>query len=134
MKKKKWIHLFVIGMSLTMMILVVEPVCATTISDLEKDEKTMALGCYEHKGICVHPSDFGMKCIADRIVDCIYDDAKEQNKFGYCAVNKDGKWGALKSDGTVVVEPTRDLSSYLYIDFISDWHRHSDIKLNAYTK
>lgn len=70
----------------------------------------------------------------DRIVDCIYDDAKEQNKFGYCAVNKDGKWGALKSDGTVVVEPTRDLSSYLYIDFISDWHRHSDIKLNAYTK
>ena len=70
----------------------------------------------------------------ERIVDCIYDDAKEQNKFGYCAVNKDGKWGALKSDGTVVVEPTRDLSSYLYIDFISDWHRHSDIKLNAYTK
>lgn len=70
----------------------------------------------------------------DRIVDCIYDDAKEQNKFGYCAVNKDGKWGALKSDGTVVVEPTRDLSSYLIIDFISEWHRHGDIKLNAYTK
>lgn len=41
------------------------------ISDLEKDEKTMALGCYEHKGICVHPSDYGMKCIADKIIDCI---------------------------------------------------------------
>jgi len=41
MKKKKWIHLFVIGMSLTMMILVVEPVCATTISDLEKEKKEL---------------------------------------------------------------------------------------------
>lgn len=70
----------------------------------------------------------------ERIVDCIYDDAKEQNKFGYCAVNKDGKWGALKSDGTVVVEPVRDLDNYLYIDFISEWHRHSDLTFNAYTK
>lgn len=41
MKKKKWIHLFIIGMSLTMMILVVEPVCATTISDLEKEKKEL---------------------------------------------------------------------------------------------
>lgn len=41
MKKKKWIHLFVIGMSLTMMILVVEPVCATTISDLEKEKQEL---------------------------------------------------------------------------------------------
>lgn len=41
MKKKKWIHLFVIGMSLAMMILVVEPVCATTISDLEKEKKEL---------------------------------------------------------------------------------------------
>ena len=70
----------------------------------------------------------------ERIVDCIYDDAKEQNKFGYCAVNKNGKWGALKSDGTVVVEPVRDLNNYLYIDFISEWHRHNDLTFNAYTK
>jgi hypothetical protein len=70
----------------------------------------------------------------ERIVDCIYDDAKEQNRFGYCAVNKDGKWGALKSDGTIVVEPVRDLDNYLYIDFISEWHRHSDLTFNAYTK
>ena len=41
MKKIKWIHLFVIGMSLTMMILVVEPVCATTISDLEKEKQEL---------------------------------------------------------------------------------------------
>ncbi len=41
MKKKKWMHLFVIGMSLTMMILVVEPVSATTISDLEKEKQEL---------------------------------------------------------------------------------------------
>lgn len=70
----------------------------------------------------------------DRIVDCIYDDAKEQNEFGYCAVKKDGLWGALKSDGTIVVSPSEDLEEYLYIDFISEWHRYNDLKLNAYTK
>lgn len=41
------------------------------ISDLEKDEKTMAIGLFEHKGIAVHPGDYGMKCIADRILDSI---------------------------------------------------------------
>ena len=38
------------------------------LSDLPYDEKTMALGLYEHQGICVHPSDYGMKKIAERIV------------------------------------------------------------------
>ena len=70
----------------------------------------------------------------ERIVDCIYDDAKEQNEFGYCAVKKDGKWGALKSDGTVVVSPSRDLEEYLYIDFVSEWNRYNDLRLNVYTK
>lgn len=70
----------------------------------------------------------------ERIVDCIYDDAKEQNEFGYCAVKKDGKWGALKSDGTVIVYPTRDLDEYLYIDFIAEWNRYNDLRLNIYTK
>lgn len=69
-----------------------------------------------------------------RIVDCIYDDAKEQNEFGYCAVNKDGKWGALGSNGAVVLEPSLDLDDYLYIDFINDWHNHKDLQLNVYTK
>ena len=70
----------------------------------------------------------------EKIVDCIYDDAKEQNEFGYCAVKKDGKWGALKSDGTVVVKPSRNLDDYLYVDFISEWNRYSDLRLNVYTK
>ena len=70
----------------------------------------------------------------ERIVDCIYDDAKEQNKFGYCAVKKDGVWGALKSDGTVVLTPSIDLDDYLYVDFIGTWYLSKDINLNVYTK
>ena len=70
----------------------------------------------------------------ERIVDPIYDDAKEQNQFGYCAVNKGGLWGALKSDGTVIVEPSRNLEDYLYIDFISEWNRYNDLSINVYTK
>lgn len=70
----------------------------------------------------------------ERIVDCIYDDAKEQNEFGYCAVKKDGLWGVLKADGTVIVKPEKNLDNYLFIDFISEWHRMNDLSLNAYTK
>ncbi len=70
----------------------------------------------------------------EKIVDCIYDDAKEQNEFGFCSIKKDGKWGSLKSDGTVVVEPSRDLENYLYVDFISEWNRYNDLRINVYTK
>jgi hypothetical protein len=70
----------------------------------------------------------------DLIVNTMYDDAKEQNSFGYCAVKKDGKWGVLKSDGTVVLSPSVDLDEYLYIDFISEYHRYNDLRLNVYTK
>lgn len=70
----------------------------------------------------------------DRIVDCIYDDAKEQNRFGYCAVKKDGVWGCLKSDGTIVVEPSINLDEFLYVDFIGNWHLSKDLNLNVYTK
>ncbi len=70
----------------------------------------------------------------ERIVDCIYDDAKEQNKYGYCAVKKDGLWGALKSDGTVVMSPSVNLDEYLYIDFINNWYLNKDLNLNVYTK
>ena len=69
-----------------------------------------------------------------RIVDCKYDDAKEQNEYGYCAVKKDGLWGVLKSDGTVLLEPSEDLENYLFVDFISKWHRVNDLMLNAYTQ
>ena len=41
------------------------------ITDLEEDERTMAKGLFEHQGVAAHPGDFGMKCIAERILDKI---------------------------------------------------------------
>ena len=70
----------------------------------------------------------------ERIVDCIYDDAKEQNEYGFCAVNKDGLWGTLKSDGTVIVKPQRNLNDYLVVDFIGEYNRYNDLSINVYTK
>ncbi len=70
----------------------------------------------------------------ERVVDCIYDDAQEQNAYGFCAVQKDGKWGALKSDGAIVLEPTIDLSDNIIIDFIGKYHLDKNIELNSYTE
>lgn len=43
------------------------------IGDLELDKRTMALGEYEHGGVSAHPGDFGMECIAQRILEKIYE-------------------------------------------------------------
>lgn len=41
------------------------------ITDLEEDERTMAKGLFEHQGVASHPGDYGMRCLADRILDKI---------------------------------------------------------------
>ncbi len=41
------------------------------IGDIEDDKATMALGQFEHKGVSVHPSDLGMKRIAERLFETI---------------------------------------------------------------
>lgn len=56
------------------------------------------------------------------VIDCIYDDAKEQNIYGYCAVQKDGKWGSINSNGVIEQETNVDLTNNIYIDFIGNWH------------
>ena len=70
----------------------------------------------------------------EKIVDCIYDDATEQNDMGYAAVKKDGLWGSLKSNGSVALEPKVNLDNNLYINFINDWHIYEDANMNTYTK
>ena len=55
-------------------------------------------------------------------MECIYNDAKELNQYGYAAVNKDGKWGAIDKNGKVVCECIYDLSDNVLIDFIGKWH------------
>ena len=68
------------------------------------------------------------------VVDYIYDDAIEQNDYGYCAVKKDGKWGSINIKGDVVQEPTYNLDEYLLIDFIGRWHLGLDINMNYYNQ
>ena len=68
------------------------------------------------------------------VVDYIYEDATEQNRYGYVAVKKDGKWGSLDSKGKVVAECTNTLENVLVVDFIGKWHLASDINANYYTK
>ena len=69
-----------------------------------------------------------------KVVECIYDDAREQNEFGFAAVNKDGKWGALQSNGAVLLEPSVVLDNSINIDFIGTWHLNENVELNTYTK
>lgn len=68
------------------------------------------------------------------IVDYIYDDATEQNKFGFAAVKKDGKWGSINNKGTLIQEPTYNLDDYLKIDFIGRWHYGKDVNMNYYNQ
>ena len=68
------------------------------------------------------------------IVDYIYDDATEQNIYGYAAVKKDGKWGSIDNKGNVTQEPTYNLDDYLKINFIGRWHLGKDINMNYYNQ
>ena len=69
------------------------------------------------------------------IVDYQYDDATEQNEYGYAAVQKNGKWGAINEKGEEIVAPQYDFSNNLGIDFIGEWHLGSlDSNATYYTK
>lgn len=67
------------------------------------------------------------------IVDYIYEDAKEQNSYGYAAVKKDGKWGAIDKNGSEVSECKYDLENNVIIDFIGEWHIGEDANSFYYT-
>jgi len=68
------------------------------------------------------------------VVDYIYDDAREQNDFGYIAVKKDGLWGSLDKNGNTVVDTKYDLEDNFVIDFIGEYHIGVDLNLKYYTK
>ena len=68
------------------------------------------------------------------VVEYMYDDATEQNEYGFAAVKKDGKWGAINNKGEVVQEPTYNLDDYLVIDFIGKWHLGKDLNMNYYNQ
>lgn len=67
------------------------------------------------------------------VVDYIYDDATEENIYGYAAVNINGKWGAIDASGNVIIQPVYDLSQNTIINFINKWHLAPDLNANYYT-
>lgn len=66
------------------------------------------------------------------VVDYIYDDATNQNDFGYAGIKKDGKWGSIDKNGKVIQEPTYNLEDYLKVDFIGKWYLGKDLNMNYY--
>ena len=68
------------------------------------------------------------------VVECIYDEATEQNQYGYVAVKIGKEWGSLDKTGKVVAEINRQLENNPLIDFIGEWNLTEDINMNCYTK
>ena len=66
------------------------------------------------------------------VVDYIYDDATEQNEYGFVAVKKNGLWGTINKEGKVILEPEYNLDNNLKIDFIGKWHLGQDLNMNYY--
>ena len=66
------------------------------------------------------------------VTEYIYDDAAEQNKYGFAAVKINGKWGSIGEDGKYVIEPKYNLDNNLEIDFIGKWHLGEDLNMNYY--
>lgn len=67
------------------------------------------------------------------VVDYIYDDATEQNDYGYVAVKQNSVWGALDQNGNVIVTPSYELTQNTVISFIGKWHLAPDLNANYYT-
>ena len=67
------------------------------------------------------------------VVDYKYDDATEQNEYGFVSVNSQGKWGSLDQNGNVVADTTNELKNNTVIDFIGKWHLGVDADANYYT-
>lgn len=67
------------------------------------------------------------------IVACKYEDATEQNDYGFCGVKQNGKWGAIDQYGKEVISPKYQLKDELEADFIGKWHSTVDKNAGYYT-
>lgn len=68
------------------------------------------------------------------VVDYIYDDATEENEYGYASVKKDGLWGSIDENGKVVLSPKYNLDEFVIVNFIGKWHYGKDINMNYYSQ
>ena len=57
-------------------------------------------------------------------VDYKYDKVTEFNKYGYAGIKKDGKWGVIKSNGEVLLEPIYEVQEVNEngLDFIGKYY------------
>ena len=67
------------------------------------------------------------------VVECKYEDAREQNDYGYSSIKLNGKWGAIDQYGNIVLSPTYTLKEETEINFIGRWHSSADKNANYYT-
>lgn len=67
------------------------------------------------------------------VVNYIYDDACEQNDYGYASVKQNGLWGAVDSRGQVAIAPSYNLDNNILIEFIGKWHLGEDLNLYYFT-
>lgn len=56
------------------------------------------------------------------VVDYVYDEAKEQNIYGFAAIKLNGLWGSIDRNGRVVLQPQVNLDDNIYTEFIREWH------------
>lgn len=68
----------------------------------------------------------------EKVIDYIYDDATEQNIYGYAAVKKDGLWGSIDRDGKEIIAPKYALTNNIIINFIGKWHLGEDLNMRYY--
>ena len=66
------------------------------------------------------------------VTEYIYDDATEQNEYGFAAVKKNGLWGSIDKEGKEIIEPKYNLENSLKIEFIGKWHLGEDLNMNYY--
>ena len=57
------------------------------------------------------------------IVDYIYDEVTEVNKYGFAGIKKNGKWGSVDEKGNVVQEPKYKLDGLDEISFIGAYYK-----------
>ena len=67
------------------------------------------------------------------VVNYIYDDATEQNEYGFSAVKKKWRMGSNRPKGNVIVEPKYNLDNNAIVNFIGKWHISEDLNANYYT-
>ena len=56
-------------------------------------------------------------------VDYEYDKVTEFNEYGFAGIQKDGKWGVIKQDGTVLKEPIYELNGQTTPEFLGVYYQ-----------